>query len=404
MSSPSLDQHTDSTGNTDYDADIATEVHQLQTLCEEASVHLTEDDWTELRPPGNVDHLDAAGRALLARYVRARMLKRMEESAGNNSVEPEAEEEEGVVATAAECEEYQEEEDTALGSAGGKVKAVNAAAHNIEYMPLSDVQEPFVVAYSSQTYGVPKKSVLVTGKPMEFGSAELMSKKITSKSPGEWNQFLTKHITVVESTTRLKPKGWYDGKDGKQETDLPFERFYYVTAFVTPDPSDYESMRKAEYDKRRLHHVFVCVSTNMNQRFNKLTTLSDDRKTMLKPVIEWSPPKNPQVNPQVAGWPRYDRLKLYSAFVRPTSTTRIKGPHYCRGVKATSLSNKRAADEGSSSSANATDHVEEYDEGGEDQMDFHVCGRYKRFRQVKLADAAKAQVFIANGHAYIIEF
>ena len=271
-------------------------------------------------------------------------------------------------------------------------------------MSLADVQEPFVVAYSSQTYGVPKESIIVEGKPMEFDSTDSMSKKITSKSPGEWNEFLTKHITVVESNVRLKPKGWYAGKDGQQEADLPFERFYYVAAFVTPDPSDAESVRKAEYDKRRLHHVFVCVSTKMNQRFNKLTTLSDERKAKLAPVLEWSPPKNPQVNPQVAGWPRYDKLKLHSAFVRPPSTTRVKGSQKGRVGKAAPPTKKRAADEGSTSSANATEHVEEDGEGGDDQVALHVCGRYKRFRQVKLADAAKTQVFIANGHAYIIEF
>lgn len=371
----------------------------LQATCEEASEYLKQEDWEELTPEGGVEDLDADGRAQLLVAVHERMEMRKAFQTNTES-DPEDAEGEGEVEGEGEEEEAEEEEiaEVEESNAIGKVENL---AQKIDHMSLADVPEPFVLCYSGATYGVPTESIMYRGKPIEFSSSEGM-KILCSKSHHVWKDVLTSHITVVKSTIRHKPEGWYPGKDGKDESDLNFETFYYVTAFVTPDPNDAESVRKAEYDKRRLHHVYTCVGVKMLSRFKNLKTLSERARMERACILNWVAPRNPQVNPQVAGWTRYDGLKIHTAFVRPAPTTRVKGSHKARGGKPASEAmpptNKRAADDGSTSSANGTElAVDDVD----DVDTLALQAGLKKLR--KIAVGTKAHAWVEGGYVWIAE-
>jgi hypothetical protein len=368
----------------------------LQALCEEASEYLQQEDWEELTPEGGVEDLDADGRAQLLVAVRERMEMR-KASQTNMESDPEYAEGEGEDLDDDEAEE-EEIAEVEESNAIGKVENL---AQKIDHMSLADVPEPFVLCYSGATYGVPTESILYRGKPVEFSLSDGM-KILCSKSHHVWKDVLTSHITVVQSTIRHKPEGWYPGKDGKDESDLDFETFYYVTAFVTPDPNDPESVRKAEYDKRRLHHVYTCVGVKMLARFKNLKTLSNRARTERACILNWVAPRNPQVNPQVAGWTRYDGLKIHTAFVRPAPTTRVKGSHKARGGQPASEAmpptKKRVVDEGSTSSANDTEPAVDDDD---DVGTLALQAGLKKLR--KIAVGAKAHAWVEGGYVWIAE-
>jgi hypothetical protein len=385
MASPSLiiEHRTDNKDSKEKDG---YSLEKLHSVCEEASQFLLEEDWVELTPQDcNVDDLDALGRAALAK----RVLKRMGERCSETSVCKSAIGGESDTPYDESLSDAEEEEED--------VERPKKSEKQSE-MSLADVVEPLIIVYSGCAFGVPEEAILLRGVPMAFDSAELMSKTLISKAPTAWNGFLTKHITVVQATVRHKPEGWYPGKDGQQESDLDFECFFYVSAYVTPDPDDAEAVRRAEYDKRRLHHVFKCVTVKMVDRFNKLTRITDERKKAIAPVLNWVEPRNPQVKPEVANWPRYDKLKLYSDFSRPGSTPRVKGSQKSRTKRMDGPTLKRAVDESSTSSAAATEQVVEE----EVELGFVAqSAGLKRLRKISVG--AKAHSWVQDGHVWIAE-
>lgn len=190
------------------------------------------------------------------------------------------------------------------------------------------VVEEKLTCYSGVVYGVLDEFIVHRGEPMPFDTADDMNRMLNSKSPPEWDNVYTKHVWVIRNTERVHPEGWWDGKPGAPTQDeLPYETFYYINPYVTPDPDDPESVLKAECDKRHLRHLHKQVAVKLHERFNRLKRAGDpEKRKPLAPILDWCPAKSaPQADPRRERWPVYKSVVVKTAFAKRQSQARVKG-------------------------------------------------------------------------------
>jgi len=245
-----------------------------------------------------------------------------DEEADEEGVEEDAEED-----VEEEGEEEEEEEEGKIEppmvDAGDNSAAV--AAMTIDDVPPGEK----IVSYSSCCFGMPvEKLILEAEEAIEFKTKKEMTEMLKSKAPKKWTPHVrTANVSMYESNDFNTPVGFYEGKDGKSSSYYPKQTFMYVRCYVRPDPADPESQITAEHDKVQCRHIPKAVARDLHTKFNKLKSLTDERRAYLKPLLEWVEPKPPQVDPKVARWPPYEALILKTSYDPPPPTERPKGPN-----------------------------------------------------------------------------
>jgi len=413
----------------------------------EARKYLTQADWEEFELSDEAyDAMEPEDVEAHNERLRARSAARKAESEEEEARAEAEEEEEGG------DEEDDEEEEGEGGEEGGDEQEdrvekfaepvvaaaeVGGAEPADEELQPEDVAEGNFVYYLGSYWGIPDEYIVHRAKDaMEFETADEMNAMLGTKSGDPWrHRVFLKHINVVHSNDRATPKGWYAGKDDRKLEDFEFDTFYYVTAYVKPTPGDAESERKAAHDKLVFRMVHKQPAYKLWQKFTSekvQQTLTPERRAQYAAVLNWSTrgaEKGPQVDPKQERWPKYDRLKLATAYIRPDSTPRPKGQNH-KQVKAglavpTTKGGKRSAtapagkaegkkpkviqddDDDDDDDDNDNDDEEEEEDAGagsEATIEWHrVAARAehgcqvrppKMVRYIKLINPAKAHWFV----------
>lgn len=177
---------------------------------------------------------------------------------------------------------------------------------------LPGVAEEMVVSYSNKIHGVPPDCVLLKGDPLFVDTPDAMNSLLASKAIEAWSVLRHRHVWVLRSGTA-------QGEDQKS--------FLYVVVAVAPRADDTELVRcKHAHDIRLLRPLQERIARGMMELFRSMTTISEAERQQMKPLFSWTF-SDPQVVPRIAGWTRYDTVRLHSAQTeRPAKKKRPLAP------------------------------------------------------------------------------
>jgi hypothetical protein len=392
---------------------------EYDKLVEEAQDYFADDDWEYVAPGAPMSWITERRCVGSMRGMIAKIQDRLE--ACKSGATPSGSDAGDAPSGEEEDDDEEEEEERYLEPAAVEPNTEQAEASTVSGHEA--IAEEKCTNYGSVPYGVNPQHIVHDGEEiMEFPTAKAMNDMLNSKSPERWKDVRTKHIWVLRNNDR-NIEGWWEGKpDAPQREQLPYEMFFYICCFVTPDPADPESMLRAESDKKVLRHLHRQVAVKLHERFDKALK-SEESRAQKKIILDWRAASVPQVEPRVVGWVPYKSVILPTAFIKRESNPRVKGsqkralvvkPPVPRGGFT-----KRAAEqmdvvddaegggeEGEGAASTSTQDLNAWKNGRKEDTDYFPSSRkagFKRHRTFTVANGAATHVYVQGNLVHVVE-